>query len=227
MGDQTEIWVSSGHLSGRQRGGRMGGPPHRRKHRAAPIRATWSRQRPWSRGAWASLLSASLALAGLSTERARRRGRREPSPTISLRSGWGQGRARALAVGGRLLELRQAILCEKWMEQVYAQPLVVGSTVIAATENNRGLRAGQRHWRWQNGLRKLGSEVAGVDGGLRVTSTPNIGSHVHSRLRPKRRRASTCLRRRMTAQMPQLPHWYMHALDVVTGAEKTRVPRCH
>src|SRR6478752_5791290 len=66
MRDQTESRVLSGHLAGRVRGGRWGGAPHAPRHRGAVIPGNSSRLRPWSRGAWATLLSTSLALAGLS-----------------------------------------------------------------------------------------------------------------------------------------------------------------
>src|SRR6478752_10870793 len=66
MHDQTESWVSSGQFQGRSRGGHTGGAPHLRRQQAAGIHAAQPRRRGWSRGAWASVLSATLALAGLS-----------------------------------------------------------------------------------------------------------------------------------------------------------------
>ena len=140
MFDQTEFRVLSGHFNGLLRGGRKGGAPHLRKHRVAEIHATshrqrpWSRHRVWSQGAWASVLAASLALAGLSLS----------GPAVadvgtiahdSLRTGWDKnepGLSPSAVASSNFGKLFSATVDG----QVYAQPLVVGGTVIAATEKN-------------------------------------------------------------------------------------------
>ncbi len=197
----------------------MGGAPHRPKHRAAPTRAAWSRQRPWSRGAWASLLSASLALAGLSLS----------GPAVadvgtiaydSLRSGWDKDEpglspsAVASSNFGRLFSA-------KVDGQVYAQPLVVGSTVIAATENNAvyGLDSATGAAKW---TRKLGPAWPASTVGC-GDLTPNIGVTSTPVYDPATK-SVYLLAKTNDGANAKLPHWYMHALDVVTGAEKPGFP---
>ncbi|MFJ3904929.1 choice-of-anchor D domain-containing protein [Streptomyces sp. NPDC090025] len=105
--------------------------------------------------------------------------------------------------------------------QVYAQPLVVCSTLIAATENNKvyGLDAATGAVRW---TRSMGAPwpAATVDCGDLV---PNIGitsTPVHDP-------ATDTLY--LTAKVndgpdPQHPGWYVHALDPATGAERSGWP---
>ncbi|MDP9883485.1 uncharacterized protein with LGFP repeats [Sinomonas atrocyanea] len=105
--------------------------------------------------------------------------------------------------------------------QVYAQPLVVGQTVIAATENNAvyGLdaRTGAVKWTrtvgpsWPASTVSCGDLVPNVG----ITSTPVYDAATNSVF--------------LTAKTndganAQLPHWYMHSIDVTTGAERAGFP---
>ncbi len=219
MHDQTESRVSSGHFQGRLRSKRTGGPPHPRKHRAAAIHATSPRHRGWSRGAWASLLSATLALAGLSV------GGTAVADvgTIahdSLRTGWDRdepGLSPSAVASSNFGKLFSATVDG----QVYAQPLVVGTTVIAATENNAvyGLDSATGAAKW---TRKLGpawpaSTVSCGD------LTPNIGITSTPVYDPATK-SVYLLAKTNDGASKLFPHWYMHALDVATGAEKPGFP---
>ncbi|MGL3804825.1 Ig-like domain-containing protein [Paeniglutamicibacter sp. R2-26] len=105
--------------------------------------------------------------------------------------------------------------------QVYAQPLVVGSTVVAATENNAvyGLDSAKGGVKWS---RKLGpawpaSTVSCGD------LTPNIGITSTPVYDPGTK-SVFMLAKTNDGASPQLPHWYMHSLDVATGAERPGFP---
>jgi hypothetical protein len=105
--------------------------------------------------------------------------------------------------------------------QVYAQPLVVGGTVIVATENNNvyGLDGGTGAVKWQRNLGPAWPAATVSCGDLTpnigVTSTPVFDAATNSVfLMAKTNDGAT----------PQLPHWYMHSLDRVTGAERPGFP---
>ena len=219
MHDQTESRVFSGHFKGRLSGGRRGGAPHLRKHRAATNFAAWPRHRAWTRGAWASLLSASLALAGLSLS----------GPAVadvgtiahdSLRTGWDKnepGLSPSAVASSNFGKLFSATVDG----QVYAQPLVVGSTVIAATENNAvyGLDSATGAKKW---TRKLGPawpastvHCGDLTPNIGITSTPVYDAATKSVF---------LLAKTNDGANAQFPHWYMHSLDVATGAEKPGFP---
>ncbi|WP_437773801.1 choice-of-anchor D domain-containing protein [Arthrobacter sp. KNU40] len=105
--------------------------------------------------------------------------------------------------------------------QVYAQPLVVDSTVIAATENNAvyGLDSTTGTAKW---VRTLGpawpaSTVSCGDltPSIGITSTPVFDPATKSVF---------LMAKTNDGSSPQLPHWYMHSLDPVTGAERAGFP---
>lgn len=219
MRDQTDSRVFSGHFKGRLRGGRQGGAPHPRKHRAATNFAAWSLPRGSSRGAWASLLSASLALAGLALS----------GPAVadvatvaydSLRTGWDKnepGLSPSAVASSNFGKLFSATVDG----QVYAQPLVVGGTVIAATENNAvyGLDSETGAAKW---TRQLGPAwpVSTVNCG---DLTPNIGITSTPVYDPATK-SIFLLAKTNDGASKYFPHWYMHSLDVATGAEKPGFP---
>ena len=108
--------------------------------------------------------------------------------------------------------------------QVYAQPLVVGGTVIAATENNAvyGLDSATGAAKWQRtvGPAWPASTVGCGDlmPNIGITSTPVFDPATNSVF---------LLAKSNDGASPQLPHWYMHALDPATGAERAGLPRRH
>ncbi|MEN8583066.1 choice-of-anchor D domain-containing protein [Burkholderia sp. RS01] len=105
--------------------------------------------------------------------------------------------------------------------QVYAQPLVIGGTVIAATENNAvyGLDGVTGETKWQRSLGPAwpASTVSCGDlaPNIGITSTPVFDPETNSVF---------LLAKTNDGSTPQLPHWYMHSLDQVTGAERPGFP---
>ena len=219
MHDQTELRVSSGHSTGHPRSRRASRAPHLPKHRAATIHTTSPQLRPWSRGAWASLLSASLALAGLTIGETAA----ADVGTIandSLRTSWDKdepGLSPSAVASSNFGKLFSATVDG----QVYAQPLVVGGTVIAATENNAvyGLDGATGAAKWS---RKLGPAwpASTVHCG---DLTPNIGITSTPVYDPATK-SVFLLAKTNDGASKQLPHWYMHSLDVATGAERPGFP---
>lgn len=105
--------------------------------------------------------------------------------------------------------------------QVYAQPLVIGGIVIAATENNNvyGLDAvtGKEKWTQSLGPAWPASTVSCGDltPNIGITSTPVFDAATNSVFLMAKTNDGTS---------PQLPHWYMHSLDRTTGAERAGFP---
>ncbi|SDP39696.1 PQQ-like domain-containing protein [Arthrobacter sp. ok909] len=175
--------------------------------------------RPWSRHAWAALVSASLTLAGLSVSEIAAADVGTIS-TDSLRTGWDRdepGLSPSAVASSNFGKLFSATVDG----QVYAQPLVVGGTVIAATENNAvyGLDSATGAKKW---TRKLGpawpaSTVSCGD------LTPNIGI-TSTPVYDAATKSVFLLAKTNDGATKQLPHWYMHSLDVVTGAERPGFP---
>ena len=107
--------------------------------------------------------------------------------------------------------------------QVYAQPLVVGSTLIAATENDKvyGLDPATGAIKWTDDIgpawpiTKVWSQCTDLFPNIGVTSTPvydPVTGYVY-----------------LTAKVNDGsditdPNWYMHAVDPATGAEKPGFP---
>ncbi|MEV5969402.1 choice-of-anchor D domain-containing protein [Streptomyces sp. NPDC051921] len=105
--------------------------------------------------------------------------------------------------------------------QVYAQPLVVGSTLVVATENNKvyGLDAASGKINWTKDLGPFWPASAINCGDL----VPNIGVTSTPVYDP----ASGALY--LTAKVndgpdAQHPSWYVHAIDPATGAERSGWP---
>lgn len=105
--------------------------------------------------------------------------------------------------------------------QVYAQPLVVGSTLVAATENNKayGIDAATGAVNWTKSFGAPWPASAITCGDL----VPNIGVTSTPVYDP----ASNAVY--LTAKVNdgpdvQHPNWYVHALDPATGAERTGWP---
>ncbi|MEU7016042.1 choice-of-anchor D domain-containing protein [Streptomyces sp. NPDC046385] len=105
--------------------------------------------------------------------------------------------------------------------QVYAQPLVVGGTLVVATENNKvyGLDAASGAVRWTRGLGAAWPASAISCGDL----VPNIGVTSTPVYDP----ASNALY--LTSKVndgadDQHPNWYVHAVDPATGAERSGWP---
>ncbi|MEU6576678.1 choice-of-anchor D domain-containing protein [Streptomyces sp. NPDC046805] len=105
--------------------------------------------------------------------------------------------------------------------QVYAQPLVVGKTVVVATENNRvyGLNSAGGAVNWTRNLGAPWPASAIGCGDL----TPNIG--VTSTPVYDATTGTVYLTSKVNDGADvQHPSWYVHALDATTGAERTGWP---
>ncbi|MFJ8440406.1 choice-of-anchor D domain-containing protein [Kitasatospora griseola] len=100
--------------------------------------------------------------------------------------------------------------------QVYAQPLVIGSTVVVATENNMvyGIHAVTGAVLWSRSLGPAWPSSAiscgNIDPNIGVTATPVYDT--------------SSGRVYLTAKVDdgpdtKHPHWYLHSLDVATGHE--------
>jgi LGFP repeat/HYDIN/CFA65/VesB-like, Ig-like domain/Abnormal spindle-like microcephaly-assoc'd, ASPM-SPD-2-Hydin/PQQ-like domain len=203
MRDHTKRRVFSGHFLGRLRNQRMGG--------AAPFRL--------ERSAWAALLTTSLAFAGLSVS-----GMASADVgTIahdSLRTGWDNNET-ALSPSSVASSNFGKLFSAAVDGQVYAQPLVVGGAVIAATENNNvyGLNGvtGAKKWTRNLGPAWPASTVGCGD------LTPNIGI-TSTPVYDVATKSVFLMAKTNDGVNAQLPHWYMHSLDVATGAERPGFP---
>ncbi|SKB90962.1 LGFP repeat-containing protein [Arthrobacter sp. 49Tsu3.1M3] len=138
----------------------------------------------------------------------------------SLRTGWDQDEA-GLSPSAVASSNFGKLFSAKVDGQVYAQPLVVGTTVIAATENNAvyGLDSATGAAKW---TRKLGPSWPAST--VRCSDlTPNIGITSTPVYDPATK-SVFLLSKTNDGATAQLPHWYMHSLDVATGAEKPGFP---
>jgi outer membrane protein assembly factor BamB len=105
--------------------------------------------------------------------------------------------------------------------QVYAQPIVAGGTVIAATENNRCMGwtpvAGTPRWQVNLGAPWPAATVncGDLTPNIGVTATPVYDPDTHAVYVTSK-----------VADGPdvQHPHWYLHALDIGNGKELPGFP---
>jgi outer membrane protein assembly factor BamB len=113
------------------------------------------------------------------------------------------------------------LFATKVQGQVYAQPLVVGNTVLVGTEDNwaYGLNASTGTIIWQHQLGKTWPASAIGCGDL----TPNIGNTSAGVYDPS---SGTFYLTTKVDDGPdkQHPNWYLHALDATTGTERTNWP---
>lgn len=105
--------------------------------------------------------------------------------------------------------------------QVYAQPVVAGGIVVTATENNKvyGLDAatGTRKWNVDLGPAWPVSTVSCGD------LTPTVGVTATPVYDPST--GTVYLTSKVNdGPDPQHPHWYLHALDAASGAERAGFP---
>ncbi|MET3923390.1 choice-of-anchor D domain-containing protein [Arthrobacter sp. UYEF20] len=173
----------------------------------------------FARRGWAALLSALLAFAGLSVSGTAV----ADVGTIahdSLRTGWDQNET-ALSPSAVASSNFGRLFSTAVDGQVYAQPLVIGGTVIAATENNNvyGLdgATGAKKWTRNLGPAWPASTVSCGDltPNIGITSTPVFDPATNSVF---------LMAKTNDGPSPQLPHWYMHSLDRTTGAERAGFP---
>ncbi|WP_306911992.1 choice-of-anchor D domain-containing protein [Arthrobacter sp. B3I9] len=166
-----------------------------------------------------ALLSALLAFAGLSVSGTAI----ADVGTIahdSLRTGWDNNET-ALSPSAVASSNFGKLFSAAVDGQVYAQPLVVGGTVIAATENNNvyGLdgSTGAKKWTRNLGPAWPASTVSCGDltPNIGITSTPVYDAATNSVF---------LMAKTNDGPTPQLPHWYMHSLDRTTGAERPGFP---
>ncbi|MGO4187508.1 choice-of-anchor D domain-containing protein [Pseudarthrobacter sp. TAF60_1] len=169
--------------------------------------------------AHAAVLSALLAFAGLTVSGAAV----ADVGTIaidSLRTGWDNNET-ALSPSAVASSNFGKLFSAAVDGQVYAQPLVIGATVIAATEKNNvyGLDGATGVKKWSSSLGPSWPAATVSCGDLApdvgITSTPVFDAATNSVfLTTKTNDGAT----------PQLPHWYMHSLDVTNGAERAGFP---
>ncbi|WP_146258995.1 choice-of-anchor D domain-containing protein [Streptomyces tateyamensis] len=105
--------------------------------------------------------------------------------------------------------------------QVYAQPLSVNGTLIASTENDKtyGLDPATGAVRWTRDFGPTWPSSAINCGDL----APNVGTTGTPVYDPASNAVYLTTKVNDGADV-QHPHWYMHALDPATGAEKTGWP---
>ncbi|MFG1806253.1 choice-of-anchor D domain-containing protein, partial [Streptomyces sp. NPDC049040] len=163
-------------------------------------------------------LAAGLIGLGLSPAQAS-----EPTGSVdSLRTGWDQSEPNLSPSDVRSSSFGQLWKAPAQLDgQIYAQPLVVGGTIVAVTESNRayGLDRTTGAVLWQRSFGPAWPASALNCGDL----TPTVGSTATPVYDP----ASGAVY--LTTKVddganPLNPHWYMHALDPVTGAEKSGFP---
>ena len=173
-----------------------------------------------SRRAVAAVLAACLSLVGIAlvTDTAR-----ADNLTISydlLRTGWDPNEPNLGPSDVSSPDFGQ-LFATQLDGQIYAQPVVARSTVIAVTENNKvyGLDPVSGAIRWS---RNVGPALAGV--GHRVRRPrPQHRHHRDAGVRPGDGTAY------FTAKVndgPDLdhPHCYLHAVDITTGVERSGCP---
>jgi hypothetical protein len=171
------------------------------------------------RRAWSGLLSAVLAFAGLSVSGVAA----ADVGTIghdTLRTGWDSNES-TLSPSSVSSSNFGKLFSTPVDGQVYAQPLVVGGTVIAATENNAvyGLDSITGATKWQRSVGPAWPASTVSCGDL----TPNIGITSTPVFDPATN-SVFLLAKTNDGATPQLPHWYMHSLDPATGAERAGFP---
>ncbi len=105
--------------------------------------------------------------------------------------------------------------------QVYAQPIVVGNQVVAATENNKvyGINKVNGSILWTRNLGPAWPASAIGCGDL----VPNIGVTATPVYDPSTQTIYLTAKVNDGADQNN-PHWYMHALNVATGAERAGWP---
>ena len=137
-----------------------------------------------------------------------------------LRTGWDQaepGLAPSTVTGGNFGQL----FASQLNGQVYAQPLVIGSTVLVSTENDwvYGLDAVTGAVRWSNNFGPAWPASTIGCGDL----TPNIGNTSTGVVDPSTNTYYVTTKVN-NGPDPTRPNWYLHALDVTTGAERPGWP---
>ncbi|MFC9353081.1 choice-of-anchor D domain-containing protein [Arthrobacter sp. NPDC057013] len=181
--------------------------------------STRRRWRPQHRSAWSAVLSAVLATAGLSVSGIAA----ADVGTIgrdTLRTGWDSTES-TLSPSSVSSSNFGKLFSTAVDGQVYAQPLVVGGTVIAATENNAvyGLDGVTGETKWQRSLGPAWPASTVSCGDL----TPNIGITSTPVFDPATN-SVFLLAKTNDGASPRLPHWYMHSLDHASGAERPGFP---
>lgn len=162
-------------------------------------------------------VSFALVVAGLSAPAA---GDNVTNSHDTLRTAWDSDEA-ALAPSSITSTTFGQLFATKVQGQVYAQPLVVGSTVVIATEDNYvyGLDAASGAIKWQRSVGKPwpASAIGCAD------LTPNFGTTSTGVYDPAS--GYVYFTTKVDDGPDQLhPNWYMHAVDLATGAERPSWP---
>ncbi|WP_236796624.1 choice-of-anchor D domain-containing protein [Amycolatopsis sp. GM8] len=138
----------------------------------------------------------------------------------SLRTGWDSDEAGLVPSQVSAADFGQ-LFSASVDGQVYAQPVVAGGIVITATENNKvyGLDAvtGAQRWSvnfgpaWPVSTVNCGDLVPTIGVSATPVYDPSTGTvYLTSKVND--------------GPDPQHPHWYLHALDAKTGAERAGFP---
>lgn len=140
----------------------------------------------------------------------------------ALRTGWDQAEPELGPSGVRSSSFGQLWKAPAQLDgQVYAQPIVVGGTVVAVTETNHayGLDRATGAVLWERSFGKAWPAAALNCGDL----APTVGSTATPVYDPAG--GAVYLTTKVDDGPTAMnPHWYMHALDPVTGAEKSGFP---
>ena len=171
-----------------------------------------------------ALLVAAVLVAGglfvISVVRSSGSAKPQVAPVDPLRTDWDQAEPR-LSVGAVLSSDFGQLFSTQLNGQIYAQPLVVGDTVLVSTENDwvYGLDAATGRIRWS---RNVGPSWPASQSGC-ADLTPNIGSTSTGVYDSS---GSTYYVTTKVNDGPDAdhPNWYLHAFDITTGEERRGWP---
>jgi Abnormal spindle-like microcephaly-assoc'd, ASPM-SPD-2-Hydin len=144
----------------------------------------------------------------------------EVAPVDTLRTDWDSSEAK-LSVGSVLSSDFGQLFATQLDGQIYAQPLVVGNTVLVSTENDwaYGLDAATGHIKWS---RNFGAPWPASQSGC-ADLQPNIGNTSTGVYDSS---GSTYYVTTKVNDGPDAnhPNWYLQALDIATGKERPGWP---
>ncbi|MHA3702940.1 choice-of-anchor D domain-containing protein [Jatrophihabitans sp. YIM 134969] len=176
-----------------------------------------SRRAAVARAVTVALVGASLVVAAAPTARA-------DSTTVShdsLRTAWDPNEPGLAPAAVSSSDFGQ-LFATQLDGQIYAQPVVGDGTVLAVTENDKayGLDAVTGAVKWSRDMGPFWPASAIGCGDL----VPNVGMTATPVLDPNTHTAYFTAK---VADGPDLDHptWYMHAVDIRTGAERNGFPR--
>ncbi len=165
-------------------------------------------------------LAASLVATALVVTSTPARGDEVTASGDSLRTGWDQNEPGLAPSSVSASDFGQ-LFATQLDGQIYAQPIVAGTTVLAVTENDKayGLDAATGAVRWS---RDVGPAWPASNIGC-GDLVPNIGATATPVYDPATGTAYFTSKVNDGADASH-PHWYMHAVDTTTGVERPNFP---